>query len=262
MIKIVSFHPLIFENYSIKYFFLFKVSIYSLNDGGIGKTLIMSFVSGIFSLFLCLLIDFNVFIKFHYKFQRNSKHLSPPENIDDVDVRNEIERVEKLRQNNFRAGNLVLQSLTKFYKKFLAVNRLYLEVPQKECFGLLGVNGAGKTTTFQMMIGETLISAGDVLINGFSIKSNMNVFHKKIGYCPQFDGILPQLTGKETLKIFALIRGISRKEIRDTVYITAKNFGFLKHMRKQIHVYSGGNKRKLSTALAFLGSPQIIFLDE
>lgn len=63
--------------------------------------------------------------------------------------------------------------MTKYYGKFLAVNKLCLGVKKGECFGLLGVNGAGKTTTFKMMTGDEKISAGEGYVSGLSLKSSM-----------------------------------------------------------------------------------------
>ena len=82
-----------------------------------------------------------------------------------------------------------------------------------ECFGLLGVNGAGKTSTFKMLTGDTGISSGDAFLRGLSLKTYMAKLYKYIGYCPQFDGLLDDLTGTETLYIYALMRGVRYGDI-------------------------------------------------
>lgn len=220
----------------------------------------MNYVSGIIYLTITLLIDLNVFKFLLYKIIKPSKNMPSITNIEDDDVTEEIQKVKKLTDEDIKSRNLVMKGLTKYYKKFLAVNQLYLEVPKRECFGMLGINGAGKTSTFKMMIGDERISAGDVFLGGHSVKSNKA--EKLMGYCPQFGGILPQLTGFETLKIFSLIRGIERSEIADVVDAFAENLGFKEHLMKPIAALSGGNKRKVSTALSLLGDPEVIFLDE
>ena len=131
-----------------------------------------------------------------------------------------------------------------------------------ECFGLLGVNGAGKTTTFKMMTGDERITAGSAYLKGMNLKTDLNDIYKEIGYCPQFDALLDDLTGRETLKIFCLLRGVAEKRIKTISEELAKSFGFFKHIDKQTKAYSGGNKRKLSTAIAVIGSPSVIYLDE
>jgi ATP-binding cassette, subfamily A (ABC1), member 3 len=133
---------------------------------------------------------------------------------------------------------------------------------RSECFGMLGVNGAGKTSTFKMLTGDETISSGEAWVDGISIKTNMNQVHQRIGYCPQFDALIDDLTGRETLKIFALLRGVPRNEIARVSLQLADELNFTKHLDKRTKAYSGGNKRKLSTALALIGDPSVIYLDE
>jgi ATP-binding cassette, subfamily A (ABC1), member 3 len=127
---------------------------------------------------------------------------------------------------------------------------------------MLGVNGAGKTSTFKMLTGDETISSGEAWVDGISIKTNMNKVHQRIGYCPQFDALIDDLTGRETLKIFALLRGVPRSEIARVSLQLADELNFTKHLDKLTKAYSGGNKRKLSTALALIGDPSVVYLDE
>lgn len=129
-----------------------------------------------------------------------------------------------------------------------------------ECFGLLGVNGAGKTTTFKMLTGDEKITGGEAFVRGISLKSDMTEVHKIIGYCPQFDALLDDLTGAETLKVFALLRGIDRKDIPTLSERLAIDLKFINHINKKVGEYSGGNKRKLSTAIAVMGDPVVVYL--
>lgn len=100
-----------------------------------------------------------------------------------------------------------------------------------------------------MLTGDETISSGEAWVEGLSVKTQMNKVHKRIGYCPQFDALLDELTGRETLRIFALLRGIPTKDISRVSLQLADEFNFTKHLDKRIKAYSGGNKRKLSTAL-------------
>lgn len=113
-----------------------------------------------------------------------------------------------------------------------------------------------------MLTGDESSTSGDAFIRGASITKAVNKANKLIGYCPQFDALLMDLTGRETLMMFCLIRGIPQEEMETVYSILASDLGFLKYLDKQVKVYSGGNKRKLSTALAMLGDPNLIFLDE
>lgn len=113
-----------------------------------------------------------------------------------------------------------------------------------------------------MLTGDENISSGDAWVDGFSIRNELNEVHQRIGYCPQFDALIDDLTGRETLKIFALIRGVPRKNINALAVQLADDLNFTKHLDKKTKEYSGGNKRKLSTALTLIGDPSVIYLDE
>ncbi|XP_058124968.1 phospholipid-transporting ATPase ABCA3-like [Anopheles ziemanni] len=180
----------------------------------------------------------------------------------DSDVLEEKRRVQNLGRADLDGHNLLLRDVSKFYGNFQAVNSLSIGIDHSECFGLLGINGAGKTTTFKMMTGDEEISSGDAWIKGISLRTNMNQAHRLIGYCPQFDALLEDLTGRETLRIFALLRGVREKEIKNVSYTLAEELNFAKHLDKPTKAYSGGNKRKLSTALALMGNPSVVYLDE
>lgn len=135
-------------------------------------------------------------------------------------------------------------------------------IHRAECFGLLGNNGAGKTSVFKMLTGEEHISRGDIYLAGYNQKTELHHIFKSIGYCPQFDALLDQLTCRETLRIFAMIRGIPHTDNQLHTLNAAKYLDFMKHIDKTVQELSGGNKRKLSTALALIGSPNIVLLDE
>lgn len=126
----------------------------------------------------------------------------------------------------------------------------------------LGVNGAGKTTTFKMMSGDETISYGDGWVNGYSIKNQLKEVQKYVGYCPQFDALLDDMTANETIRMFCLLRGLKWKDVDLVAEYLSKEFDFMRHVNKKVKEMSGGNKRKLSTALSLIGSPPVLFLDE
>lgn len=131
-----------------------------------------------------------------------------------------------------------------------------------DCFGLLGLNGAGKTTTFKTLTGELKIEHGDAFIQGVSLKTDMTHACQLIGYVPQYDAMLQELSGYETLKIFALLRGIPSNEIHHLILTIATELNFKNHLNKQIKKYSGGNKRKISAAIALIGNPAVLLFGE
>lgn len=193
------------------------------------------------------------------------KNQSLPPQIDedcDDDVLDEKEKINDLKPGDCASYSLVAKNLSRYYKKFRAVNNLSIGIKHSECFGLLGINGAGKTSTFRMLAGDLEISSGDAWVNGISLKTNRKEVYKRIGYCPQFDALIDDLTGRETLRFFSLARGIPITMLNKVIVKLSSDFNFEKHLDKLVKTYSGGNQRKLSTAVALLGNPVIVFLDE
>jgi len=93
-------------------------------------------------------------------------------------------------------------------KHKVAVDQLSFGVKNGECFALLGVNGAGKTTTFKILSGDYLQTSGKAMISGYNLPSEISQARYEIGYCPQFDALLDNLTAKEHLQLYAAIKGI------------------------------------------------------
>jgi len=133
--------------------------------------------------------------------------------------------------------DLIFRDLTKYYGKFLAVDKICLGVQAGECFGLLGVNGAGKTTTFKMLTGDQAISGGDAYIYADSVKAEIKKVQKNLGYCPQFDALIDELTGRETIRLFARLRGVREEEIDVLVDKLAANLLFSEHIDKRSGAY-------------------------
>ncbi|KAG5683919.1 hypothetical protein PVAND_013177 [Polypedilum vanderplanki] len=240
-------------------------NFYTFEETGIGRAIVALIVVGIASFIVLFILEYKL-IQMIINRCRKTKVLKnipeSEENFIDADVLAEKDKIRMYTQYLVAKNNLVMKNFTKFYGNFMAVNQLCVGVDRAECFGLLGVNGAGKTSAFKMLVGDESISAGDAWVDGFSIRTQLNKVHKRIGYCPQFDALIEDLTGRETLKIFALLRGISRDSINQIAEQLAEDLNFTKHLDKKTKEYSGGNKRKLSTALTLIGDPSVIYLDE
>ncbi|KAM4564931.1 phospholipid-transporting ATPase ABCA1 [Fundulus diaphanus] len=223
----------------------------------VGKNLLAMFIQGLVMFVVTILIQY----KFFCKPRLISSKPSVTEEEEDVDVARERQRLyEGKAQNDL----LRICDLTKVYpgKSTPAVDRLCVGVPAAECFGLLGINGAGKTTTFKMLTGDIPVSSGEAFLNGYSIRTEMGHVHQNLGYCPQFDAIDDLLTGREHLELYARLRGVPEEEISMVAEWGIKKLGLIKYANKSAGTYSGGNKRKLSTAMALIGCPPVVFLDE
>ncbi|OXA58482.1 ATP-binding cassette sub-family A member 3 [Folsomia candida] len=184
-------------------------------------------------------------------------------NSNDEDVQVETDRVKDMILRGATSEDaIIVDNLSKSYGSFSAVSKLTFGVHRGECFGLLGVNGAGKTTSFKMLTGDEIISNGDAWINFEALQGNRKSFLSRIGYCPQFDGIIGVLSGKEMLEIFARLRGIKNKDVKLAAETWLDRFGLLQSGNIQCQNYSGGMKRRLSAAMALIGDPPLILLDE
>lgn len=238
-------------------------NFFKWDDPGIGKNLFYMIMTGIVAFVILLLHEYRIFEMLLYK----GIHLykGPPiaeseDGVVDQDVKDEKNRINSMEPEEIVTTNLVLKNMTKFYNRLLAVNQTCIGVTQSECFGLLGINGAGKSSTFKMLCGDEKISYGEAYVQGASLKTNMKEVYKRIGYCPQFDATIDELTGRETLKIFALFRGVPKDRIHEITLVLANELNFARHLDKKVREYSGGNKRKLSTSIALLGRPSVILL--
>ncbi|XP_062980238.1 ATP-binding cassette sub-family A member 13 [Elgaria multicarinata webbii] len=186
---------------------------------------------------------------------------------EDTDVEQERKRLFGGKTSN---DILLLYNLRKSYwgfsKKNTAVKDISLGIQKGECFGLLGVNGAGKSTTFKMLTGDVTPSAGRAVIRtptgcemDISSAGSEGIL---IGYCPQQDALDDLLTGWEHLYYYCNLRGIPKRFIHKVAGDLVSRLHLDAHADKLVRTYSGGTKRKLSTALALVGKPHILLLDE
>merc|ERR1719192_2468977 len=178
----------------------------------------------------------------------------------DNDVKEEQERVNNSNNNS---DILRVSQLQKKFRHLEAVRQLTFGVKSGECFGLLGINGAGKTTTFRMLTGDEVASDGTAsILNRHKLHEDRRGFLSQIGYCPQFDSIIPQLTGRELLRLMCRVRGVAPQAIEAEVERWTAFLGIQEYIDRQSGSYSGGNKRKLNVAMSLVGEPPLVFLDE
>ncbi|KAL5600634.1 hypothetical protein FOVSG1_008446 [Fusarium oxysporum f. sp. vasinfectum] len=154
---------------------------------------------------------------------------------------------------------LRVTQVTKSFGGKLAVQNVSLAIGEGSVTALLGPNGAGKTTLTNMMRGEMVPDKGRIDVQGVEVQGNLQMARKSIGVCPQFDA-LDKITVRQQLSFYAQIKGISN--IKQNVDLVMSKVGITPYASRLTHVLSGGNKRKLSLAIALLGDPKVLILDE
>ena len=152
--------------------------------------------------------------------------------------------------------------LTKRYRELTAVDSLQLEIKQGELFALLGVNGAGKTTAIKMLSCLTAPTAGDALVGGYSIVKEPEQVKRLIGVSPQETAVAPNLSAKENLELMGGIYGFSQAKTQEKINKLTRQFSLDSVLPRKAGKLSGGWQRRVSIAMALMGEPQILFLDE
>ena len=154
------------------------------------------------------------------------------------------------------------QCLTKRYGDVVAVRDLSLSIKEGELFALLGINGAGKTTLVKMLSCLTAPTEGDATVGGYSIVKESIRVKAQIGVSPQETAVAPALTVKENLEFLAKIHGFSKEKTKRKVEELSLQFGLADVMKRKAGKLSGGWQRRVSIAMALIGEPRILFLDE
>ena len=155
-----------------------------------------------------------------------------------------------------------VNSLTKKFGDFNAVDNISFQVEEGEIFGFLGPNGAGKSTT--MMILTTLLkpTSGYALVGGHNVVSEAKKVRKKIGYVQQEISVDEFLTGRENLYLHARINQVPNNQINSRIDEVIELVELTEKQDKATLTYSGGMRKRLDIANGLLSRPSVLFLDE
>ena len=155
-----------------------------------------------------------------------------------------------------------VDSLTKEFGDFKAVDNISFQIEEGEIFGFLGPNGAGKSTT--MMILTTLLkpTSGSALVGGYDVMSDAKKVREKIGYVQQEISVDEFLTGRENLYLHARINQIPRNLIKSRIDDVLELVELGEKKDQATLTYSGGMRKRLDIANGLLSRPSVLFLDE
>ncbi|MBQ9382917.1 MAG: ATP-binding cassette domain-containing protein [Ruminiclostridium sp.] len=155
-----------------------------------------------------------------------------------------------------------VRGLTKKYAAKTAVDGISFSVAEGEMFALLGVNGAGKTTTARMLTCLSAPTSGEGFIKGHSVLTEKAAVKQIVGISPQDTAVAEKLTVRENLELMAKVYGFGKDKVKARTDEMIEMFQMREVENSRAKTLSGGWKRKLSIAMALIGEPQVLFLDE
>lgn len=144
----------------------------------------------------------------------------------------------------------------------LALDNITLNIPRGCSFGLLGPNGAGKTTLLSVLTGLQAPQTGSVSVTGQDITHHTAAIKAISAYVPQDYAFYLALSGRENLRFFANVYGLSNAQWRERLEYCVQVCRLQELLDKRTAQYSGGMKRRLNLAIGLLNAPQILYLDE
>lgn len=232
----------------------------NISENGYERDLTITFIIIIIEIILFISIIFA--LEFYEHWKKRSENLIEDsiqntdenhfEKDDDQDPVLEVKNLSK----RFKTFSGMTDCFNSKYKK--VIESINLSIPKGECLGILGPNGAGKTTLINIISGRIGSSSGSVKINSHDIFENPSKAYENLSICAQEDRLWDNLTGYDHIKIYCLIRGVDINTTSDII----DRFNLTDHINMKVSEYSLGTKRKLSVALAFIGKPTVVLLDE
>jgi len=266
---------------------------YNRFTGGLLFMLIDGFIFGLLGMYLDAVLPSQHGVRMHPLFPikhmirsikswrktktTESKRLLDPAPSDTFEL-NDDERVDQdVANENYRAATLVdngsatndeplpiiIDRMSKNYGVKKALKSLSLVVDKGQCLGLLGPNGAGKTTMISILVGLHAPSDGTSIVNGYDIRSDMDLVQQSLGLCPQHEILWADLTVEEHLLFYARLKNVARSEEKSSVASAMEGVGLLDEKAKSLSsTLSGGQKKRLAIAMSMVGNPSIILLDE
>lgn len=157
---------------------------------------------------------------------------------------------------------LKIDRLTKRFGDKVAVDSLSLHIKPGELFGFIGHNGAGKTTTLKSVAGIQGFDAGEILIDGISLKQRPLECKERMAYLPDNPDLYEFMTGAQYLDFVADIFKMSESARRERVGELASSFQILDDLAQPINQYSHGMKQKLAIISAWMHNPKLVLMDE
>ncbi len=163
-------------------------------------------------------------------------------------------------KSEIRNSMIVFDDVSKFYGDILGVNRVNLQIAPG-ITSLVGPNGAGKSTLMNLMTGLLRPTRGSITILGIRTDEPERLF-RKLGYCTQFDSFPRGLTGREFIRSFLLVNGLSRKKADELTVTALERVSLLGDADRKVAAYSKGMRQRIRLGQAIAHQPDVLILDE
>ena len=170
-------------------------------------------------------------------------------------------------QETTTAGELTIRDLTFSvdHGRLKLLDGISFALPGNELLAVVGPSGAGKSTLLKALTGEQKAQKGQVLFDGLDVYSHYAVMRNRIGVVPQNDVVHADLTVRQTLQYAAELRfakDVSKKERAERIAEVLEDLDLTEHVSKRVKKLSGGQRKRVSTAIELLTKPGLLFLDE
>ena len=158
-------------------------------------------------------------------------------------------------------GRLIeIEKLSKSFGEQKVLDKIDFKLESGEIVGLIGPSGSGKSTLIKTMLGMEKADEGEELVLDYKMPKREIL--SNIGYMAQSDALYEMLTGYENLEFFGKMKGVPSDKLKKEIEYIAEIVDLTNDLKKLVSKYSGGMKRRLSLAIALIGSPELLILDE
>ena len=153
-----------------------------------------------------------------------------------------------------------IEKLSKSFGEQKVLDKIDFNLESGEIVGLIGPSGSGKSTLIKTMLGMEKADEGEALVLDYKMPKREIL--SNIGYMAQSDALYEMLTGYENLEFFGKMKGVPSDKLKKEIEYIAEIVDLTDDLKKLVSKYSGGMKRRLSLAIALIGSPELLILDE